>query len=108
VRQDLSPALPTSFLILCLVGVVVITVGAILGTSASLITDDYDEMRDIQTYSRIILLIGVALLVIGLLAAGFFAKDLSPRNRSTLYIAAVPARSPRPRPGLQPVLIITA
>jgi xanthine/uracil permease len=88
VRQDISPQVPPIYLAICITGLIILTIGAIIGHSTYLI-DDYDLARDVRIYGQIIMLVGVSLLSIGLLSAGFAAKDLSPRNRSTLYLAAV-------------------
>jgi hypothetical protein len=89
VRQDLSSPVSVAFLILCLFGIVIITIGAIYGHTATLSTVDWDERQDILIYGRVIMLIGAALFSIGLLATGLIAKDLSSRNRSTLFIVSV-------------------
>jgi xanthine/uracil permease len=88
VRQDISPPVPIAFTAICVTGVVILALGAIYGATASL-DDDWQTMQDTMVYGRIIMLLGAMLLSIGLLAAGFASKDMSPRNRSTLYMAGV-------------------
>lgn len=89
VRQDISPPVPIAFAVICVTGVVILALGALYGASGSLSTVEWDERQDIMVYGRMIMLLGAMLLSIGLLAAGFASKDMSPRNRSTLYMAGV-------------------
>jgi hypothetical protein len=87
VRQDISSQVPPIFLAICITGLIILTIGAIIGHS-SFLSDDYNQAGDLRVYGQIILLVGASLLSIGLLSAGFATKDLSSRNRSTLYVVA--------------------
>lgn len=89
VRQDISPPVHPAFLVICIIGIAVLTIGALYGATGSFSTHDWEERQDITVHGRMVVVIGAALLSVGLLAAGFAARDISPRNRSTLYMAGV-------------------
>ena len=87
------------FLAACVLGIIILTTGMILQTSVSFIivpTEDlfepaeYDKnlVKNIGTIGSIISQIGTMILAIGLLSAGFLARDISPNARMGLFIAA--------------------
>lgn len=89
VRKDTSSTVSTAYLVICIVGIVILAIGALYGASGSLSTVDWDHRQDIMVYGRMVMILGGMILSVGLLAAGFASKDLSPRNRSSLFIVAV-------------------
>ncbi|MCJ2563149.1 MAG: hypothetical protein LN417_03555 [Candidatus Thermoplasmatota archaeon] len=87
------------FLAACAVGIVILTTGMIVQTSVSFIVVLGEDILDPTEYNRnlvknigaigkIISLIGTMILAIGLLSAGFLARDISPNARMGLFIAA--------------------
>ncbi len=85
----MSSPVPMAYLVICITGMVILAIGALYGASGSLSTIDWDQRQDIMVYGRMVMIVGGMILSVGLLAAGFAAKDINPRNRSTLFIVAV-------------------
>jgi hypothetical protein len=88
-RQDVSSPVPFVFVGVCVIGIVIIGLGALMAASALLHDFDYSQAADVRTSGRMGIIFGGMLLSSGLLAAGLAAEGLSSKNRSTLYIAAL-------------------
>lgn len=93
------PPIPKKFLVACALGIVILTTGMIVQTSVSFIVvlggdildpAEYDRnlVKDVTAIGRIISQIGTMILAIGLLSAGFLAREISPNARMGLFIAA--------------------
>ena len=78
--------MPPAFLWLALVGVIVLVVGLIIGSS-NVFADDYETQQNMRAIGNIIGEIGGLLLVLGLLVPAFTVKELDPYVRSGLFIA---------------------
>lgn len=89
VKQDVSTPVAPVFVGVCLVGIIILSLGAMISASVFLSDFDYQESLDARTYGRIGVILGGMLLSMGLLAAGLAAEGLSSRNRSALFISAV-------------------
>ena len=93
------PPIPMKFLAACVLGIILLTSGMIVQASVSFIIVLGEDILDPAEYDRnlvknigaigsIISLIGTMILAIGLLSAGFLARDISPNARMGLFIAA--------------------
>lgn len=78
--------MPPAFLWLALVGVIILVVGLIIGSS-NVFADDYETQQNMRAIGNIIGEIGGLLLVLGLLVPAFTVKELDPYVRSGLFIA---------------------
>jgi len=98
-RPKGPPPIPAAFLAICIIGLLVMTCGLIVQTSATflvVISDDlfsepeYDKnlVKNVTTVGKIIAQIGAMVLAMGLLSAGFLARDISANARMGLFIAA--------------------
>lgn len=87
------------FLAVCVLGIIMLASGIIVQTSVSFIVVAGEDILDPAEYDRnlvknigaigsIISQIGTMILAIGLLSAGFLARDVNPNARMGLFIAA--------------------
>jgi len=87
------------FLAVCVLGIIMLTSGMIVQTSVSFIVVTGEDILDPAEYDRnlvknvgaigsIISQIGTMILAIGLLSAGFLARDINANARMGLFIAA--------------------
>jgi len=96
--QQAPPPIPGKFLALCVAGIVLLTCGVLIITSSQFIVDlestpwdggyDRNLVKNIGVIGKILSMIGTMLLVLGMMAAGFMARDISPNTRMGLFIAA--------------------
>lgn len=96
--QQAPPPIPGKFLALCVAGIILLGCGVLIIASsqfivdveASMWDDGYDKnlVKNIGVVGKILSMIGTMLLVLGMMAAGFMARDISPNTRMGLFIAA--------------------
>ncbi len=85
-----SPSIPKQFFSVCLVGIVLI-MGGFLAIAWALSIDDYDQYEfreDLTGFGMILTQLGGLLLALGLLSAGFLARDISQNTRMGLIVSS--------------------
>lgn len=85
-----SPSIPTQFFAVCLVGIVLIMSG-FLAIAWAFSIDDYDKyefIEDLTGWGWILTQLGGLSLALGLLSAGFLARDISQNTRMGLIVSS--------------------
>ncbi len=86
VEPKTPPPIPAVFMWLALVGVIILVVGLMIGSSATFV-DDWEEEANMRAIGTIISEVGGLLLVLGLIVPAFAAADLNPMVRAGLLIS---------------------
>ncbi len=86
VEPKTPPPIPAAFMWLALVGIIILVVGLMVGSSSTF-AEDWEDEADLRAIGNIIGEIGGLLLVLGLIVPAFATANLDPLVRAGLLIS---------------------